>query len=79
MVRSQVCIENFRDFTEHDSETTGSERAQEETEVYIHTIAIPIRSVPTLHCFIFTVYIIPDFPQKICRIHNSFGFCSFFL
>ena len=31
-----VCMQTSRDFSEHDSETTGSERAQEEHEIYIY-------------------------------------------
>ena len=32
-----VCMQTSRDFSEHDSETTGSERAQQEHEDYVYT------------------------------------------
>ena len=40
-----IYVQTACDFTEHDSETTGSERAQEEQKVYTYTTAPLVCSV----------------------------------
>ena len=45
-VGCQVCMQISRDFNEHDSETTGSERAQQEHEICIHTTDRQSAAVP---------------------------------
>ena len=43
-------IEASRDFSEHDSETTGSERAQQEHGGYTYTGDRPMYELPSLFC-----------------------------